>query len=365
MTPAKLEVALARVTPAEVARALDQEELTERELVALLSPTAAVEVEALAARAGALTRRRFGRTMQLYAPLYLSNECVNRCAYCGFAHHLAIDRVTLTLAMVTAEAERLRAEGFRHLLLVAGEAPSVITVAYLEQVARALRPRFASLAIEVGTFDREGYQRLAAAGIDGFTLYQETYLEDVYARVHLSGPKRSYARRFLAMEHAGEAGFRSLGVGALLGLAPWRLEAFYLARHARALARKFWKSRVAVSFPRIQQHAGGTLAIHPVSDLELAQMIAVMRLYLPDAELVLSTREPEELRDRFSRIGVTRMSAGSRTSPGGYGELTPAGEQFQIADERGAHEVAAALVRLGFEPVWKDFDERFVTGDRA
>jgi 2-iminoacetate synthase len=297
--------------------------------------------------------------MQLYAPLYLSNECVNRCTYCGFSHELSIQRTTLSVEAVYAEAERLHADGFRHLLLVAGEAPRIVDVAYLEAVARALRPRFDSLSIEVGTFDLAGYRRLVAAGIDGLALYQETYLPEVYQRVHVAGPKRRFERRLEAIDDGGRAGFRALGIGALLGLGPWQLEAYHLAMHARELTRAHWRSRIAISFPRIRGNAGGRAAPCPVSDRNFVQMICAMRLALPDAELVLSTREPAHLRDPLVELGITRMSAGSRTNPGGYTQTEGSGEQFSIEDDRTASEIATMLCERGFDPVWKDFDRSF------
>jgi 2-iminoacetate synthase len=360
MTPSELDAAFAAVTARDVERALGREQLDARDVLALLSPEAANYLEPLAQRSRQLTLQRFGRTMQLYAPLYLSNECVNRCTYCGFSQELAIARRTLSIASVVAESEHLHAAGFRHLLLVSGEAPRIINLEYLEAVARELRPRFDSLSIEIGTFDLAGYERLARAGYDGLTLYQETYLDDVYRRVHLAGPKHHAGRRRQAIENAGAAGFRSLGVGALLGLGPWRHEAYALSLHASDLTQRFWKSRVAISFPRIRENAGGRLGTHAVSDRDLVQMMCVMRLAHPDAELVLSTREPAWLRDRLLELGITRMSAGSRTNPGGYTEDCSTGEQFSIEDERSAKEIAHMLEQRGFEPVWKDFDPAFV-----
>jgi len=351
---------LARTTSNEVEAALQLEPLDENGFVALLSGAAIPYLEALAQRAEAITRQRFGRTVQLYAPLYLSNECVNRCTYCGFSQELEIPRVTLSVDAVKGEADHLYAEGFRHLLLVAGESPKAVSLDYLVSVAHALRPRFSSLSIEVGTFKAEGYQRLVSAGIDGLTLYQETYQPDAYRTVHLAGPKHDYQRRLEAIELGGLAGFRALGIGALLGLAPWQLEAFALGQQGRKLSLKYWKSRIAVSFPRIRDNAGGQLVSHPVSDRALFQMICAMRLYLPDAELVLSTREPATLRDHLVGVGITRMSAGSRTNPGGYSAHRDSGEQFAIEDTRSASEVAKALLDRGFEPVWKDFDRSFI-----
>jgi 2-iminoacetate synthase len=326
----------------------------------LLSPAAVPYLEAMARKAQALTRQRFGRTMQLYAPLYLSNECVNSCAYCGFAHGLGIGRLTLGIEAALAEAAHLHAQGLRHLLLVSGEAPKTIDGAYLGSLARGLRRRFDSLSVEVGAFDLAGYRGLIAEGIDGLVLYQETYQPDVYRAVHRAGPKHDFARRLRAIELGGMAGFRSLGIGVLLGLAPWRRDAFALARHGRELGQRFWRSRIAVSFPRMRGHAGGQPPAHPVSDRDLVQMICAMRLALPDADLVLSTREPARLRDHLMGIGITRMSAGSKTNPGGYGMHRSSGEQFTVEDLRAPPEVAEALLDRGFEPVWKDFDGSFL-----
>ncbi len=352
---------LEQVSSRDVERALSNESLDEADFLALLSEAAVPYLEPLAERALEITRQRFGRTIQLYAPLYLSNECVNRCTYCGFSHELDIPRVTLSVESICGEADHLYAQGFRHLLLVAGEAPKVVNLDYLVSVAQALRPRFDSLSIEVGTFNLAGYERLVAAGFDGLTLYQETYQTDAYRKVHLAGPKHDYTRRLEAIEHGGRAGFRSLGIGALLGLAPWQLEAHAVAMHGRKLALKYWRSRIAVSFPRIRDNAGGKLATYPVSDRALVQMICAMRLFLPDAELVLSTREPSELRDHLVGIGITRMSAGSRTNPGGYTEDCESGEQFAIEDTRPAAQVAESLLARGYEPVWKDFDRAFLS----
>lgn len=360
MSPDEVARRLTSASPAEVERALGHERLDDGDVAALLSPAAADYLEPMARKAQALTRQRFGRTMQLYAPIYVSNECVNRCTYCGFSHELAIARVTLSVAAVQDEALRLHAQGFRHLLLVSGEAPRIVDVDYLAAVARALRPRFDSLAVEVGTFDLEGYRRLVDAGVDGLVLYQETYQPEVYGVVHRAGPKHDFARRLRAIALGGEAGFRSLGIGVLLGIAPWRQEAFALARHGRELTTRFWRSRIAVSFPRMRGNAGGQPPAHPVADRELVQMICAMRLALPDAELVLSTREPARLRDHLMGIGITRMSAGSKTNPGGYGGEAESGEQFAIADERPAAEVARVLLERGFEPVWKDSDGSFL-----
>jgi 2-iminoacetate synthase len=232
-----------------------------------------------------------------------------------------------------------------------------------EAVALLLRPRFASLSIETGTFDLAGFNRLARAGVDGLAIYQETYLPAVYDLVHQAGPKRRGDKRLEAIDLGGRAGFRTLGIGVLLGLGPWRLEACHLAAHARELGRRHWRSRIAVSFPRIQTSARDFVPPNPVSDRDLVQMICAMRLALPDADLVLSTREPAHLRDELIGLGITRMSAGSRTNPGGYVRadgLDESGEQFSVGDQRTPSEIARVLIARDLEPVWKDFDRAFV-----
>jgi 2-iminoacetate synthase len=301
--------------------------------------------------------------INLYAPLYLSNQCTNSCTYCGFSRTLHIERITLTLNQVLAEARLLHDEGFRHILLVSGEDPRAVTIEYLLDCVSELRELFDSIAIEIQPLQHEQYRLLAEAGVDGLTLYQEVYDPAIYPRYHPAGPKKLFGRRLDAIEAGGEADFRSLGIGALLGLADWRLEAALLVMHGRYLTRRFWKSRVAVSFPRLQGFACRELSLeHRVTPANMVQMLCAVRLALPDAELVLSTRESAEFRDNMIGLGVTRFSAGSRTSPGGYSRPPQIheGEQFDVCDDRPPDEVAAAIAAHGFEPVWKDFDRQFI-----
>jgi len=350
-------------TEDDARRALSAEQPGEREVAALLSPAAEPLIEELARRSAAITERRFGKVINLYAPLYLSNQCTNSCTYCGFARTLEIERITLTVEQVLAEAEILHQEGFRHILLVAGEAPRVVTIDYLLACVGGLRKLFDSIAIEIQPLKLSRYQRLAEAGVDALTLYQEVYDPAIYPRYHPAGPKKIFSRRMAAIEAGGEAGFRSLGIGTLLGLADWRVEAALLAMHGRYLTRRFWKSRVAISFPRLQGFACHEFdPEYQVTPGNMVQMLCVMRLTLHDAELVLSTREPAAFRDNMIGLGVTRFSAGSRTSPGGYSSpLDHEGEQFDVCDDRSAEEVAAAIAARGFEPVWKDFDRQFIS----
>ncbi len=356
--------AVRAVTTDDVDASLGRERPDEADALALFSPAAFERIEEMARRAAAITERRFGRVIQLYAPMYLSNECANICTYCGFSNDVSIPRVSLSTDQAVREAMHLHEQGFRHILLVTGEYKGRYGADDIERVVAALKGRFASIAIEVFPMSEGRYRTLERAGVDGLTLYQETYHPDVYARLHPKGPKSRYDERLHAIERGGEAGFRSLGVGALLGLADWRAEAVLLAWHARFLTKRVWRSRIAVSFPRVNPAENGFAPEHPVSDADLVQMILAMRLLLPDAELVLSTREGAELRDRLIGLGITRMSAGSRTNPGGYVTNDASGRQFEVSDERSPGEVAEAIAARGFEPVWKDFDPAFVQDAR-
>jgi 2-iminoacetate synthase len=343
-------------TTSEVESLLGQERIDDADLALLFAEAADDLLEPMARRASTITAHRFGKVIQLYAPLYLSDECVNDCAYCGFALSNPIPRRTLTVDEAIAEADVLYRQGFRHLLLVSGEAKHAFSAGDLETVARELAGRFASLSIEVFPMDESDYVRLERAGIDGLTLYQETYNRERYRLLH-RGPKAEFDRRLAAIEAGGQAGFRTLGIGVLLGLHDWRDEAPALALHARYLARRFWRSRIALSFPRLRPAEGGFQPPHPVTDHDLAHLIVAMRLAMPDAEIVISTRERAELRDRLIPLGVTRMSAGSKTNVGGYHGQTTAGDQFAVHDDRPPAEVARAIAAAGWEPVWKDFDE--------
>lgn len=310
----------------------------------------------LTEKAHRLTVQRFGRTIQMYAPLYLSNECIDTCVYCGFSRPNKITRRTLSVEAVLKEAQVLIDQGFQHLLLVSGEHPKKVSVGYLCEIAKALRPKIASLSIEVAPFDEADYRLLSEAGVNGVVLYQETYNPEVYRQVHLGGPKKDFQRRLDCVEAACRAGMRRIGVGILLGLAPWQEEMPKLIAHTRHLMKRYWKTEFTISLPRLKPCASGFQAPHPVSDAELAEVICRLRLALPEAGLVLSTRESPELREKLLKLGITQMSAGSRTEPGGYLHPEEAGKQFELEDKRTTAEVAAAITRAGYEPVWKDWE---------
>lgn len=354
-----------------------------RRFAALLEPAGPGALEAHARRSQRLTRHHFGRTMRLFAPLYLSNECVNNCRYCGFSRDNPILRTTLTVEQVGQEARHLHALGLRNLLLVAGEHPKFVSEGYLQACLDALRPSIPTLAIEVGPMEDDQYAEIVSHGAEGLVVYQETYHRPTYETLHTSGPKKNYDWRLDCPERAYAGGFRRIGIGALFGLAPWRGEALALAAHLDYLLKHCWKAQFTVAFPRMRPHAGN-YEYQPdpalfLGDRELLQLITAFRTCFPQVGIVLSTREPAPLRDALAPLGVTHMSAGVRTEPGGYTgagnddlHLTVRGrrveldattdcrratEQFRIDDTRSAAEVAAMLRGKQLDPVWKDWDE--------
>ncbi len=324
---------------------------------ALLTSEPALELlEELAQRAHESTVLRFGKTMSMYAPLYLSNECVCTCTYCGFSMGLDIKRKTLRVDEVIREASILASRGFRNVLLVSAEHPKHVASEYVAQCIRETKKYAPYVGLEIAAAPEQEYRAYVEAGCDGVVLYQETYDPEAYALHHRGGPKKKYERRLDALESASKAGVRHLGIGALLGLCDWRFEALSLLWHARYLQRHCWRSQINISFPRINPAAGGFTPEHPLDDRELVLLLCLFRLALPTAGIVLSTRENAALRDRLVPLGVTHMSAGSSTEPGGYQEPGVAGEQFALEDTRTPNQVAEALRRVGYEPIFKDWE---------
>jgi 2-iminoacetate synthase len=350
-----LQHRLAHVTEHDVLRVLGMERLDHEAFLTLLSPAAAPHLEAMARRAHDLTLRHFGRTVSLFTPLYVSNHCANHCRYCGFAAPNDIQRSRLPLDQVRAEGLAIAATGLRQVLLLTGESPARAGVEYLEACVRALRPLFPSIAIEVYPMATDEYRRLAAAGVDGLTVFQETYDPDLYAWLHPAGPKRDYAWRLDAPLRGAEAGLRVVNIGALLGLSDWRGEIYATGLHAAWLQRRHPGVDVAVSLPRMRPHAGEFQPAHPVSDRELVQAMTALRIFLPRLSMTISTRETPTLRDSILPLGVTRMSAGVSTAVGGHAAPAGAG-QFEISDPRSVAEVCAMLHARGYQPVFKDWE---------
>jgi 2-iminoacetate synthase len=366
-------------TATDVRNSLLKDKLSLADFACLLSPAAADFLGQISLRSQKLTQQRFGKVVRLFAPLYLSNECVNNCSYCGFSRDNPILRVTLSVEEVLREARALREQGFRNILLVAGEHPKFVSNNYLCECVAALHEESPSVSLEVGPMETEEYRPLVTSGADGLVVYQETYDHKVYADVHTAGPKKDFNWRLETPERAYAAGFRRLGISALYGLADWRYEAISVAAHAEYLLRHCWKAQITISLPRLRPCAGEFQPLTQISDRELAQLICAFRLMFPDIGLVLSTRESAKLRNGLIPLGITLMSAGSHTEPGGYtgagreklhqtirGKIVGEGAsewanghatgQFEVSDDRSPQEVANLIQKLGYEPVWKDWD---------
>ena len=359
----------------------------------LLAPVSPSQLEALAQESVEITRRNFGKTMRLFAPIYVSNECVNNCSYCGFSRDNPILRTTLTVNQVVAEARHLADRGFRNLLLVAGEHPKFVSDGYLEECLEALRKSVPTIAIEVGPMETPEYTRMVDAGCEGLVVYQETYHREAYAQYHTAGPKKDFDWRIHCPERGYDGGFRRIGVGALMGLADWRYDVLRLAAHLEYLYQTCWKATFTISLPRLRPAAGEFDPEFAMSDAEFVQALCAFRVCFPQVGIVLSTREPQGLRNALFPLGVTSISAGSHTEPGGYtGEgaddvhltvrgrrveidespatpcsgkatATSAAGQFDIADERSPEEIAAHLRSIGLDPVWKDWDASILSGN--
>ena len=373
-------------TAADVEEALQQaqgDRLSAVNFAALISPAAARSqyLEAMARLSHGLTLKHFGRVIRFFAPLYVSNECINVCQYCGFSRENPILRVTLTVDQVVTEARYLLEQGFRHILLVAGEHPHFVSDNYLRECVARLHPAWPSISLEVGPLETEQYVPIVQAGAEGLVVYQETYDRGVYDAMHVGGPKKNFDWRLDTPERAYAAGFKRLGIGALLGLAPWRNEALALAAHATHLLKKCWMAQLTISAPRLRPAAGEFEPLVNMRDRELAQFVCALRIAFPEVGLVLSTRESAKLRDNLVPLGITMMSAGSHTEPGGYTgqgreklHVTKGGRmlkpelpviesegehatvQFEIADSRSPAEVAARLEQMGYEPGWKEWE---------
>ena len=347
----------------------------------LLEPCDDDVLEVRARSSAAISRRYFGQTMRLFAPLYLSNECINSCAYCGFSRDNAILRVTLDVEQMACEASYLLQEGFRSVLLVAGEHPKFISNGYLKKCIERLVPMFPSIVLEVAPMETKEYEPLVEVGAEGVLVYQETYDLEAYKQLHTAGPKKDFHWRLDSLQRAYEGGFRRLGTGVLFGLAHWRAEATALAAHLFFLQRYCWKAQLSVSLPRLRPAAGNFTPRFSFSDRDFAQLLFALRITFPTIQLVMSTREEAAFRDAMAPLGVTMMSAGSHTEPGGYtgqaseqlhhtirGKSVPitcnsthATKQFEISDDRSPSMIASKLVSLGLDPVWKDWDSVILT----
>ncbi len=347
-------------TARDVEIALSKEHLNIDDFMALISPAAEPYIENMAQLSHKYTMERFGKTISMYIPLYVSNACSNYCVYCGFNHNNPMQRTTLTMEQVKAECEAIRRLGpFENLLIVSGEFPAVNGVDYIEKVLQTARPYFNNLTIEVMPMKENDYYRLTQSGLNGVVCFQETYNETNYKKYHPKGMKSIYEWRLNGYDRMGAAGVHKIGMGVLIGLEDWRTDVTMLARHLQYLRRNYWRTRYSINFPRMCPSEGGYQPKVVMSDKELAQLTFAFRLFDHDVDISYSTRENPAFRANMMRLGVTSMSAGSKTEPGGYATSPDALEQFEVSDDRTPLEVANEIRTLGYEAVWKDWDKIF------
>jgi 2-iminoacetate synthase len=342
--------ALARAT-AETALSLD-------DLGAMLSPAAVPFLEQMAQLSHKRTIGRFGRTMQIFAPLYLTNLCANVCTYCGFSAQNRIPRKVLNDDEIRAEAAVLKKRGVEHVLFVTGESKHAGRD-YFANAIRLLRPSFANISMEVQPISEADYATLAEAGLSAVIVFQETYDPAAYAKYHLKGPKADMRFRLETPDRLGRAGLKKIGLGALYGLSDWRTDAWFLGLHLRYLEKTYWRTKFSISFPRLRPHAGTEIDVVPTTERDLVQAFCAYRLFDREVDLTLSTRESPKFRNHAIRLGVTSMSAEAKTNPGGYASEPESLEQFAINDDRPTAEIAAYLRSQGYEPVWKDWDATY------
>lgn len=339
-----------------IKNALYKEKLTEKDLAYLLSPKSESYLEEMAEISHNITLQRFGKTIRIYAPIYLSNFCTNSCIYCGFNRKNSIPRVALSLDSIKKEAEIVASSGIKNIILVTGDNMKKFSFDMLLQSVKLCTEYFPFISIEVPSLTFEQYEELHNAGADGLTMFQETYIENLYPAFHPTGPKADYLYRLETPEKAAQAGMRSISLGSLLGLTDYRIDTFYMCLHAEYLSKKYWRSHISSSFPRIRHAAGEYKPEYNVSDKNLLQLIFAYRMFLHDAGINISTREPAVLRDKLIYLGATIMSAGSKTEPGGYSAAQDDAAQFSIEDNRSVEEFCSAVKKLGFDPVLKDWD---------
>ncbi len=344
-------------TTIEVEEALAKEKLNLEDFKALISPAARPYIEQLAQKSSLLTKKRFGNTIQMYAPMYLSNECQNICTYCGFSMTNKIPRRTLTDPEILKEVAFLKGKGYDHILLVTGEANKTVGVDYIKNAIQLIRSQFSNITIEVQPLDQEEYGSLIEAGLYAVLVYQETYHREEYKKHHPKGKKSNFDYRLDTPDRLGKAGIHKIGLGALFGLEDWRADSFFTALHLKYLQKTYWKTKYSISFPRLRPHSGGLEPKVEMTDTDLVQLICAFRLFDEDIELSMSTRESEVFRNNIVNLGTTSISAESKTNPGGYTVEPKSLEQFEISDERSTEEVVEMLKEQGLEVVWKDWEQ--------
>ena len=342
------------LTPDKIEDAINSKNPSELEYLSLLSPSAEKYLEALAQRAQHTTIKQFGKTIQLYTPMYLSNYCTNQCVYCGFKGENKIKRKQLSPDEVEEEAVEIAKTGLRHILILTGSARNKATPDYILEAVTIIKKHFTSISIEMYPMEEDEYRKLFEAGVDGLTIYQETYDEELYQTLHPSGPKRDYHYRLSTADRASKAGFRRISIGPLLGLKDWREDVFLASLHCAYLQKTHPHAEISLSLPRIQRHEGHYTPAVNVSDKEMVQIITAFRLFMPRCSINVSTREKQSFRDNIIPLGITNMSAGTTTAVGGHTANNET-KQFEIADTRSVSEIKELIYSKGYQPVLKDW----------
>ncbi len=353
---------IARMNDNDVRRALAKPRCNVDDFMALISPAAEPYLEQMARLSKKYTEERFGRTMSMFIPLYLTNSCSNSCVYCGFHRSNPMARTILTPQQIENEYKAIKELApFENILLVTGENPAKAGVPYLAQAIEKAKRYFSNIKIEVMPLKSDDYAGLIKHGLNGVICFQETYHRENYKKYHPAGMKSNFEWRLNGFDRMGEAGVHSIGMGALLGLEKeWRTDVVMMAYHLRYLQKHYWRTKYSVNFPRMRPAENeGFQPNCLVSDRELAQATFAMRIFDHDVDISYSTREPQFIRDNMCTLGVTTMSAESKVNPGGYHTYPQALEQFSVSDSRSAREISRRLKELGREPVWKDWDASF------
>ncbi|MEE1898581.1 2-iminoacetate synthase ThiH [Flavobacterium rakeshii] len=345
----------------DVERVLAKPRKDINDFLIMISPAATPYLEQMAQLSRQLTQKRFGKTIQMYAPMYLSNECQNICTYCGFSFDNRLKRKTLTDKEILIEAEALKKQGFEHVLLVTGEANYTVNINYFLNAVKLLKNEFANISVEVQPLSTEEYKALHESGVHTVLVYQETYHKEVYKQYHPKGKKSNFDFRLETPDRVGTAGIHKIGLGVLLGLEDWRVDSFFTALHLDYLQKKYWQSKYSVSFPRLRPAEGIIEPNFIMDDRDMVQLICAYRLWNEDLEISVSTRENEKFRDNIIALGATSMSAGSKTNPGGYVVDQQSLEQFETSDERTPAQIASIIKSVGYETVWKDWDRAYTS----
>lgn len=343
----------------EVQAVLSKDKITLDDFKVLISPAAKPFIEQMAQRSHALTKKRFGNTIQMYIPMYLSNECQNICTYCGFSMTNKIKRKTLSDKEILQEVAQIKSLGYDHILLVTGEANRTVGVSYLKNAIRLIREHFSNISIEVQPLDQEEYETLIKEGLYAVLVYQETYHKATYKTHHPKGKKSNFDYRLETPDRLGKAGIHKIGLGALFGLEDWRVDSFYTALHLKYLQKTYWKTKYSISFPRLRPHQGEVEPKVEMTDADLVQLICAYRLLDEDLELSMSTRESEIFRNNCINLGITSISAESKTNPGGYAVAQESLEQFEISDERNTEVIKQMIQSQGYQVIWKDWERNY------